>query len=330
VTQSLKMNKYRSTLAAGLENMFAQEGPHSPVQQMALYHLGLLDRVGGPGPGIAGKMVRPALCLALCEGLGGDLQDALPAALALELAHRSSLVFDDIQDRGLERNGRPTVWNLWGTEQALNAGLALSCYARLALQSLEPALARRVQAILERAVLDLCEGQHLDLGMMCPSLEEYQEMVRLKTGVLLGAACEAGAACAGHDAEVLSLAREFGENLGVAFQMRDDYLGVWGDQALIGKEAGDLAARKRGLPLVLAMARSEEVRSLAQQPPTDHRATRQLEVLVAQDQSLQEECRAYDGRSAQQAREKLLRLPLTTNSRQDLAALVWFTTQRDA
>jgi geranylgeranyl diphosphate synthase, type I len=266
MTQNLSMNRYRCVLAAGLESMFAQEGPYSPVQQMALYHLGLLDRVGGPGPGIAGKMVRPALCLALCQGLGGGLQDALPAALALELVHRSSLVFDDIQDRGLERNGRPTVWNLWGTDQALNVGLALSCYARLALQSLEPPLARRVQAILEPAVLDLCEGQHLDLGMMCPSFEEYQEMVRLKTGVLLGASCEAGAACAGQEPVILDRAQMFGEHLGVAFQMRDDYLGVWGDPALMGKEAGDLVSRKLGLPLVLAMAGSERVRW----PPSHH------------------------------------------------------------
>jgi geranylgeranyl diphosphate synthase, type I len=328
----LSLDKYRSALAQEMRAMFEREAPYPPVLQMGLYHLGLLDQAGRPGPGLSGKMLRPALCLALCEGLGGDLRDGLPAALALELAHRSSLVFDDIQYRGLERNGRPSVWNIWGPDQALNAGLALTCYARLALHRLEPEPALRVQEILERAVVDLCQGQYLDLGqgLTCPSVGEYQEMVRLKTGVLVGAACEAGAVTAGQGPEVVARAREFGEQLGLAFQMRDDYLGVWGDPAVMGKEAGDLAARKRGLPLVLAMARSERARELALEPPEDRKATMELTTLVAFDRELQISCKGYAKRAARRALARLQNLALADNCRDELTVLAHFAANRMA
>jgi geranylgeranyl diphosphate synthase, type I len=165
------------------------------------------------------------------------------------------------------------------------------------------------------------------------NLSTYQskahQMVRLKTGVLVGAACAAGAVAAGQGSVVTDRAREFGEQLGLAFQMRDDYLGVWGDPAVMGKMAGDLVARKQGLPLVLAMGRSERVRGLALQPPEDYQATRELEALVARDHDLAEECRGQADREARRALEKLRSLLLAPAIREELEDLVLVAARRE-
>lgn len=266
------LNRYRKDLVAAMDSLVGEpvlslpKGPPSPILTMCRYHLGLAEADGTPRGDAAGKMLRPALCLAVCEALGGDIHKCLPAALSLELVHRSSLIFDDIQDRSPQRNHRPTTWGVWGVDQAINAGLALSCYARLALhglpeQGVSPGTFLEVQRLLEHTVIDLCRGQHLDIHFQqalsqesVPKLDEYLEMVRLKTGVLLGVACEVGALIAGvSDQRVV--ARGFGEALGVAFQLRDDILGVWGDPKETGKAANDLAERKLTLPVVLLMQR---------------------------------------------------------------------------
>jgi geranylgeranyl diphosphate synthase type I len=263
--------RYRETLVQAMDSLLG--GPPSPLLTMCRYHLGLADADGTPTRDGAGKMLRPALCLAMCEALGGDIHQCLPAALSLELTHRTSLVFDDIQDRSPQRNHRPTVWGVWGVDQAINGGLALSCYARLALHGMlergvSPGTILEVHKLLERTVVDLCRGQYLDLDYRTerPSLEQYLEMVRLKTGVLLGAACEVGAIVAGAQ-DMRSAARRFGEALGVAFQLRDDILGVWGEDALLGKAPNDVQERKWGLPLVLAAAKDpNQICSLLNSP----------------------------------------------------------------
>jgi geranylgeranyl diphosphate synthase type I len=171
-------------------------------------------------------------------------------------------------------------------EQAINAGLALSCYARLALHGMvergvPPRTFLEVQRLLEQTVIDLCKGQYMDIHYQqarspdsIPTVDEYLEMVRLKTGVLLGTSCEVGALVA--DAvEKRVAARQFGEALGIAFQFQDDILGVWGDVEGMGKAATDLVDRKWGLPLVLAMQRPSRVqdsRSLLDQRTRDQAA----------------------------------------------------------
>lgn len=253
-----------------------QEGGTPPLELPTLYyyHMGLCDRNGQPENLARGKYIRSLLCLAMCGALGGNkperaIEECLPAAASVELVHRTSLIFDDIQDGGTERNQRPTVWAIWGQNQAINAGLALSCFARLALHRMsDPHLILKVQGILERAVVDVCRGQHMDIGFsnsMEVTVESYLEMVRGKTAALVGAACEVGALVALFDSATSvelnrfrCLAREFGINLGIAFQMRDDYLGVWGDEARMGKTANDLTQKKRTLPMVLALEADRE------------------------------------------------------------------------
>lgn len=256
------LNRYREPLALTLDSLLG--GPPSllgltasTILTMCRYHLGLADVDGTPTQAAAGKMLRPALCLALCEALCGDVRQCLPAALSLEITHRASLVFDDIQDHSSQRNHRPTVWGVWGVDQAINAGLALTCYARLALhgmadEGVSQGTILEVHHLLEETVLDLCLGQHLDLHYRTerPSLEQYLEMVRLKTGVLIGAACEIGALVAGLP-EKRAAARQFGEALGVGFQLRDDYLGAWGNPQEMGKAADDLKDCRWSLPVLV-------------------------------------------------------------------------------
>jgi len=218
----------------------------------------------------------------MCVGLGGDPEQAIPVAAALELTHRTTLIFDDIQDKGDERNNQPTVLAIWGAAQAINAGLTLSSLARLSVHRLslrnvpvEKVLG--IQSVLENAVIDISHGQFMDISFvdsLTVSVKDYLRMVSEKTAALFAASCAVGAMLASPDGQevkappgvpeggkfrymrfdpVLGRAWEFGLNMGVAFQIHDDYLGVWGDEAMVGKTANDLIEKKRALPFVLAL-----------------------------------------------------------------------------
>jgi len=228
---------------------------------MLAYHLGWVDAELRPVRQDAGKRIRPMLCLLACAACGGDPAQALPAAAAIELLHNFSLIHDDIQDRSETRRGRPTVWALWGVAQAINAGDALFTIAHQALWRLRErgVPAERILEVAERfdaACRMLTRGQHFDLLFEAAervSVEEYLEMIRGKTAALLGASVGIGARLAGHPPEDLEA---FGEALGMAFQIQDDLLGIWGDPAVTGKSAADdLRARKKTLPVILAMER---------------------------------------------------------------------------
>ena len=249
-------------------------------------------------------------------------------------------MFDDIQDRSSQRNHRPTVWELWGVDQGINVGLSLSCYSRLALhQMLEegvpPRTVLEVHQLLEETAVDLCRGQYLDLDFRdrIPSLEEYREMVRLKTGVLLGTACQVGALVAGHCQEVQEKARVLGETLGVAFQFRDDYLGVWGEASRLGKVPDDLEERKRGLPLVLGL---ETARSGSETPcmegllvehPGDAQATADLYTLLV-ELGVRDRADALIRDAAEAARLALIKLPMPAGQRSAFEGLVGFVVAR--
>ncbi len=239
-------------------------GGRSPLfglEAMNAYHMGLADQQGNLQSSAKGKYLRPLFCLGMCGGLGGDIEKAVPAAASLEIIHRTSLIFDDIQDVGKERNGQPAVWTLWGANQAINAGLELSCHARLAAhrcieRGVLPETTIRILNVLENAVIDLCRGQYLDISFketVNVTVEDYLRMVRGKTAALFRTACEVGAICAGADAHVQEIAKEFGNDMGIAFQIHDDGLGIWGDENQVGKTANDLQEKKRTLPVVLAL-----------------------------------------------------------------------------
>jgi len=233
-----------------------------PMRALCGEALGVTDLEGRPAR-TGGKRVRPLLCLLACEAEGGEPEDALHAALALECVHAFSLVHDDIVDGDGERRGRPSLWAAAGMSLALNAGDAL--------HALACATAWRAGAwtagLVHGATMSMIEGQHLDLcaeGAVAPTVEQWERLALRKTGALFAAAAAAGAASAGAGDEVVERYWDLGESLGLAFQARDDVLGVWGDPRVTGKPAGsDLARRKASLPVACALeAGGEEAEAL--------------------------------------------------------------------
>ncbi|MEX0787051.1 MAG: polyprenyl synthetase family protein [Dehalococcoidia bacterium] len=238
-----------------------------PVPPFTLmrYHLGWEDKDGNPVEGRGGKLLRPALCLLCCEATGGDWRRALPAAAALELIHNFTLIHDDVEDASRQRHGRETLWSVWGEAQAINAGDGMFALAQATLLRLtergHPA-GRVIEAarMLHEATLRLCEGQHLDLlneDKRQISHEDYLRMIEGKTAALLAASTGIGALLGGATPETTDALFEFGRRLGLAYQVRDDLLGVWGNVAETGKPAGDdLRAGKQSYPVVVALERA--------------------------------------------------------------------------
>ena len=231
------------------------------------YHLGWTDQVGNPAASGAsqGKALRPTLCMFACEALEGDLSQAVSAAASIELIHNFSLIHDDIQDQDLERRHQPTVWALWGQPRALVAGDALQTVGDLAMLlsaslGVPPETTLRVSAILTQAYLEMIEGQCQDLSFESQTTittEDYLHMIACKTGALIRSSMEIGAVLATEDEEIARAFATFGSYLGRAFQIRDDYLGVWGDESATGKSSdNDIRRRKKSFPAVFALERA--------------------------------------------------------------------------
>ena len=243
------------------------------VHLLLRYHLGWADRQGVAAASASsqGKALRPTLCMFACEALssasGNDYGQnrAMPAAAALELIHNFSLLHDDIQDQDLERRHQPTAWSLWGIPKALVAGDAMQSSGDLALlrvaqEGVSPETALKVSAVLTGSYLEMIEGQCLDLefeGRTDITTSEYLHMIACKTGALIRCGLETGALLAGGDGATARAFAQFGEGLGRAFQIRDDYLGIWGDEATLGKATGnDIRRRKKSYPVVFALERA--------------------------------------------------------------------------
>ena len=230
----------------------------SMLGMMGAYHMGWSDPGGTPTPAPMGKSLRGCLALWTADQVAGDARPALAVATAVEWLHNFTLIHDDIQDGDHERRHRPTVWAVYGKAQAINAGDGLHSLALLALLSGPGRAERRLRAAaaLNRAVLAVIEGQCLDLrleGHLDASVKAYERMARAKTGAMIGGAMEAAALASGAGVARAALLRRAGIELGLAFQVRDDWLGTWGDSALTGKGRGDIGRRKLTYPVVLAL-----------------------------------------------------------------------------
>src|SRR5690349_24841829 len=226
------------------------------VYEMIRYHLGL---DGSDGP--AGKRMRPVLGLLAYASIAGDYRPALPGAAAVELGHNFSLVHDDIEDGDRERRHRPTVWALHGVAQAINTGDMLFSLSRMALHRLSDlgfsdAKVLRLMRLYDQTCVALCEGQYIDIATSesddLMSVDLYFDMIGRKTAALIAASIEAGALLATDDEAIISRYRAFGWDLGIAFQLNDDLLGIWGAKASTGKQASDIARRKKTLPVIYA------------------------------------------------------------------------------
>jgi geranylgeranyl diphosphate synthase type I len=237
---------------------------------MLNYHLGFADLDGSPAQVYSGKRIRPILTLLACEACNGQIDSALPAAAAVELLHNFSLIHDDIEDRDELRRGRPTLWRLWGEAQAINTGDAMFALAHTAITQtaacgVAAALVLNALRTFDDAAAALTIGQHLDLSFEARadvSVAEYRGMIHGKTGALTQAACAIGAIIAGADLARIHALSCFGAWLGIAFQLQDDVLGIWGDPSLTGKRDSDLTHGKKTLPVLYTAERDERVREL--------------------------------------------------------------------
>jgi geranylgeranyl diphosphate synthase, type I len=254
------LSDIESEMAAILD----ERGGHArPLYEMLAYHLGL-DGKEGRG----GKRLRPLLGVLAYQSLGGDYRKALPGAAAVELGHNFSLVHDDIEDADRERRHRPTLWAVWGIPLAINAGDALFALSRLALYRLldsEEHDDRQVidlMRIYDETCLALCEGQYLDISFERRddvTVDAYMEMIGKKTAALIGASVQAGAILASDDPAVAEAYRQFGFDLGMAFQIADDVKGSFWTSADSGKaRAGDIRKRKKTLPIVWALEHASD------------------------------------------------------------------------
>lgn len=245
--------------------------PHDQLHGMLHYHMGWLDKGFNPADSPAGKQIRPMLLLLVCMGAGGDWRHAMPAAAAIELIHNFSLIHDDIEDRSETRRGRDTIWSIWGVPLGINAGDAMFSIAHLALHrlSLHPIPPQVIVASFGRfdeTCLQLTQGQDADIRFEDQKevdIEAYLEMITGKTSVLIRLCAELGGMLAGKEGAILENFREFGLNLGLAFQMLDDILGIWGDEKTIGKSAtSDIVTRKKTLPILYGIQNDDQLRHL--------------------------------------------------------------------
>jgi geranylgeranyl diphosphate synthase type I len=232
------------------------------VYEMCRYHLGL----DGPGSQ-TGKRMRPLLGLLAYASIAGDHHAALPGAAAVELGHNFSLVHDDIEDGDVERRHRPTLWSVRGIPQAINTGDMLFSLSRVALHRLtdlgfSDAKVLRLMRLYDETCVALCEGQYIDIATSerddLMSVELYFDMIGRKTAALIAASIQAGALLATDDEAIIRRYRAFGWALGIAFQLNDDLLGIWGAEQATGKEPSDVARRKKTLPVIYAFEHAAE------------------------------------------------------------------------
>lgn len=211
---------------------------------------------------LGGKRLRPALALLACQAFGGNEEDALSAALGIEVFHNFTLMHDDIMDNAPLRRGKETVHEKWNVNTAILSGDAMLVQSYQLMAKSPPALLPLVLERFSATALEVCEGQQLDMEFeerMDVTIDEYLEMIRLKTSVLLAASLEIGALIGGASSEDASLVYKFGESLGIAFQLRDDYLDAFGEEDKVGKQiGGDILADKKTFLLINAWNEANE------------------------------------------------------------------------
>src|ERR1700689_820447 len=227
------------------------------VRRVAAYRYGLADAEAPPVRVGSGKALRPALALLSARAAGVSAERGVMVAVAVELVHNFSLLHDDIMDGDTERRHRPTAWTVFGVGAAILAGDALLCLAQdilLADQAPQGVWAARC---LSAAVHRLIAGQGADLAFERRddvSLDECLQMAGDKTAALMACACSIGAIGVGAPAELAMGLAGFGAHVGLAFQLTDDLLGIWGAPEMTGKPVrADLRARKKSLPVVAAL-----------------------------------------------------------------------------
>ncbi|MDD6019907.1 MAG: polyprenyl synthetase family protein [bacterium] len=246
----LTFNQYLERVNAAIENL-----PY-PAQPAHLYEpISYTMALGG-------KRIRPVLVLMACEAVGGDIEKAIMPAVGLEMYHNFTLLHDDVMDKADIRRGKPTVHVKWDDNTAILSGDAMLTMATQLIARADAAVMPQVMELFNRTAMEIYEGQQYDMDFESRgdvTVEEYIAMIRLKTSVLLGCACKMGALIGGADEATAQRFYEIGENLGLAFQLQDDMLDVWGDEATFGKAiGGDIMNNKKTFLLINACQRATD------------------------------------------------------------------------
>jgi geranylgeranyl diphosphate synthase, type I len=344
------LQRYQPEILASLQNTikralassaFHEESNLAPFYGQMQYHLGWVDSNFSPVSNNPGKLLRPTLLLLAFEATGEHNQDAkteqqnarhlsraLPAAASIELTHNFTLIHDDIEDGDSERRHRLTLWNVWGIPQAINTGDGMFALARYALwdvvdEGVDPSIAVQLGAALDKACLVLAEGQYLDISFENRddiSVAMYVDMIGRKTAALMGCAAEMGAILGTREAETIFRLRSFGFSIGIAFQVRDDLLGVWASTEELGKTpAGDIYRRKKSLPALHALECAERadqqfLRQVYSQntPITSTQVEEVLAIFKRTD--TKEYCRSFLIEQCRKAHEALENVPHNPNA----------------
>jgi geranylgeranyl diphosphate synthase type I len=249
------VHQARLLLTPALYRSVAQLSP--PMRAIAGYQLGCLGADGAPRSADGGKRIRGALALLSAQAAGRPPEEGLPAAVAVELVHEFSLMHDDVMDRDELRRHQPAAWTVFGSSTAILGGVAMLTRAEAVLQEVSGPGWSRAARRLTDAVADLVDGQAADLALehrADATVDDCLAMIADKTAALLGCAASLGAVGVGGPPDLEHALRSYGRHLGVAFQLVDDLLGLWGDPDRTGKPVGsDLRAGKRTLPMVAAL-----------------------------------------------------------------------------
>jgi geranylgeranyl diphosphate synthase type II len=197
----------------------------------------------------SGKRIRPVLLLIACDLFGGNTNIASDSAVGLELFHNFTLIHDDIMDNAPLRRGKPTVFKKWDSNIAILSGDTMFALAYKQVIRTKSPFLKKILDVFTQTAVEVCEGQQMDLNFESVdnvSIEEYLNMIRLKTAVLIGASLKIGALIAGADKKNTDIIYKFGENIGMAFQLQDDYLDAFGDEKQFGKKTGgDIIENKK-------------------------------------------------------------------------------------
>lgn len=264
MNKPLVFSKYRHIIEATMKMLMSRY--ELPLYDMVRYHLGWTDEKGKPVSADTGKMLRPTLCLLACESVCGNFHKALPAAASLELIHNFSLIHDDIQDNDTHRRHRPTVWKIWGRAQAINAGTATRIIAGQIISEqyniYTPDLILELLSLFDDTTLRLIEGQYMDNSFESRehiNTDDYLRMIRNKTAVLMACSLKAGSLIGMYDMNIADAFYRIGLAMGMAFQVRDDILGIWAPSDKTGKAAAnDIMQKKKSLPITFILNNAPE------------------------------------------------------------------------
>jgi geranylgeranyl diphosphate synthase, type I len=324
----------RDLVGPAMEAAIARLTP--AVRSVAAYHFGFADAAGNPIRSGSGKALRPALALLSARAAGAPPERGVTAAVAVELVHNWSLLHDDIMDNDTERRHRPTAWTVFGVGPAILAGDALLALAQDLLLEDDTLKGAWASRCLSAAVLRLIDGQGEDLAFEKRddvTLAECLDMAGNKTAALMACACSIGAVHLGAPPTLAMALAGFGAHVGLAFQLTDDLLGIWGAPEITGKPVrADLRARKKSLPVVAALnsgqPQAAELRALltSVEPLTEGDLVRAADLIVAAGGKDWAEAEA--DAQLDKANQSLASIDLAADVRDELTAIAEFITAR--